>query len=362
MPVLPRDEPCIRVEGVTYTAADFTGGEMPDFASRSPYHRELGEFLQDWFSASPFLSVQTSGSTGAPKVLQVEKERMRQSARMTCAFLRLRPKDSALLCMPLRYIAAKMMVVRALVAGLDLYPVVPSGHPLRSISRPFHLAALVPLQVFNSLQNEPERKRLSAIHVLLIGGGVIDPQVEVGLRSFPNAVYSTYGMTETLSHIALRRVNGTEASPYYTPFDSVMLSLSEEGTLCIEAPLVHQGRLVTHDIAELLPDGRFRILGRKDNVINSGGIKIQIEEMERLLAPLLPPPFAVTSLPDVRFGEIVVLVTERPVADRLALEQALPPYHIPRKYVRVEKIPLTETGKISRSQLKELVLRLSASD
>ena len=144
--------------------------------------------------------------------------------------------------------------------------------------------------------------------ILIIGGGAIDAALEQEIRQMPNTVYSTYGMTETLSHVALRRLNGPEASPYYHPFPSVTLSLSPDNTLVIDAPLVCDERLVTNDVARLLPDGSFAIIGRKDNIINSGGIKIQIEEVEERLRPYLDLPYAITAAPDPRLGEAVVLL------------------------------------------------------
>ena len=177
--------------------------------------------------------------------------------------------------MNLRYIGAMMVVVRSLVAGLNLIVRPASGHPLSDINEPLKFAAMVPLQVYNTLQVLEEKERLKQTDILIIGGGAVDARLEADIQSLPGAVYSTYGMTETLSHIALRRLNGPAASEHYHPFSSVHLSLSPENTLVIEAPLVCADILQTNDIARIHPDGSFSILGRKDNVINSGGIKIQ---------------------------------------------------------------------------------------
>ncbi len=274
-----------------------------------PIREDLEAFLAEWHDPSPFLEVRTSGSTGTPKRIRVRKERMLNSARLTCDYLGLGRGDKALLCMPLRYIAGKMMVVRSLCAGLDLVAREPSGHPLAGWEgRPPRFAAMIPLQVYDTLRVPEERRLLERIGILIIGGGAIDEALERELRPMPNAIYSTYGMTETLSHVALRRLNGPEASPYYRPLPSVTLSLSAENTLVIDAPLVCDGPLVTNDIARLLPDGSFAIIGRKDNVINSGGVKIQIEEVEERLRPHLAGDFAVTSVPDGKFGEAVTLL------------------------------------------------------
>ena len=311
----------------------------------------LDEFLEEWNNPSPYVHVQTSGSTGVPKPMLVEKRRMLASARITNDFLGLREGDTALLCMSLDYIAGKMMVVRSLERGLKLIVQEPSGHPMGLRHRvSLDFAAMVPMQVYSTLQDHEERERLKQIRHLIIGGGAIDEAMAAELKTFPNAVWSTYGMTETLSHIALRRLSGPEASGWYTPFPSVKVSLSPEGCLIIDAPEVCPESLVTNDIAELSPQG-FRILGRKDNVICSGGIKIQIEEVESRLRPFLRVPYLLSKRPDPKFGEVAVLLTEGSVDDaRQVCERILTKYHQPRHYLHVDHIPLTETGKPARQQ------------
>ena len=315
----------------------------------------LEEFLSEWNNDSPFVHVQTSGSTGAPKPMLAEKRRMLASARITNDFLGLHEGDTALLCMSLDYIAGKMMVVRSMERGLKLFTVEPSGHPLNHCQLAIDdckidFAAMVPMQVYNTLQVPEERERLMGIRHLIIGGGAIDEALGAELKNFPNAVWSTYGMTETLSHIALRRLSGPEASDWYMPFPSVKVSLSEDGCLVIDAPEVCLERLVTNDIAEISPQG-FRILGRKDNVICSGGIKIQIEEVESRLRHFLHVPYLISKRPDPKFGEVSVLLTEGSIDEaRQICERILPKYYLPRHYLHVDRIPLTETGKPARQQ------------
>ncbi len=220
---------------------------------------------------------------------------------------------------------------------------------------------MVPMQVYNSLQVPEERERLMQIKHLIIGGGAIDDALAVELRSFPNAVWSTYGMTETLSHIALRRLSGPDASDWYTPFPSVHLSLSSDGCLIVDAPDVCSDTLVTNDIAKLSQDQRFRILGRKDNVICSGGLKIQAEELERQLRSHLRQPFVITKCADEKFGEIVVLLTEGSATEaRQVCEHILPKYYQPRSYFHVPRIPLTATGKPARHEAEQLAIVLSS--
>lgn len=338
----------------------------------------LEEFLDTWHSPSETLLVHTSGSTGTPKPMLVEKRRMLNSAKITCDFLGLKPGDAALLCMSLDYIAGKMMVVRSIERSLKLISVKPSGHPLSAESlknandaawkQGITFTAMVPMQVYNTLQVPEERERLTHIKHLIIGGGAIDSALEAELRSLSGdiAIWSTYGMTETLSHIALRRINGKEASEWYQPFDSVKVSQTEEGCLVIDAPLVCKQPLVTNDIVEIQPyiynkvcaEGvRFRIKGRKDNVICSGGIKIQIEEVENLLKPHLQKPFMLAKKKDEKFGEIAVLLTEDgdlkkvEATVRRLLSDNSKKYWIPREYILVESLPLTETGKPKRACL-----------
>ena len=350
----------------------------------------LEDFLSEWNNDSDRVLVHTSGSTGKPKPMRVEKKRMLNSARITCDFLGLKPGDTALLCMSLDYIAGKMVVVRSIERHLHLISVSPSGHPLKDVNLKelngeITFAAMVPMQVYNTLQVPEERERLCHIRHLIIGGGAIDATLEQELRSLPGniAIWSTYGMTETLSHIALRRINGAEASEWYQPFDSVKISQTDEGCLVIDAPLVCAETLVTNDIVEIEPyiynkvenhnkveKLRFRIKGRKDNVICSGGIKIQIEEVEEFLKPHLEKPFMLAKKKDEKFGEIAVLLSEdkeiekveatirRLLSDEKSSDESEKPsdhknhkYWIPREFRYVEHLPLTETGKPKRSIL-----------
>ena len=328
--------------------------------TQSEFLQDLEAFLQEWQNDKPTVWVHTSGSTGTPKPMQVEKERMKASARLTCSFLGLKEGDSALLCMPLQYIAGKMVVVRSLIANLKLIPVTPSGHPLKDLKEAPTFAAMIPMQVYNTLQVPEEKAILMGIKHLIIGGGAIDDTLGKALKEFPNHVWSTYGMTETLSHIALRRLNGKDASDWYTPFYNVSIRLSEEGTLIINAPNVCADELITNDIAEINKEEKFRILGRKDNTINSGGVKIQIEQVEATLKEHLDIPFQITARKDAKFGEIVVLIYNK-VKDegfiRQICEDILPTYWIPKVYIALDELPLTGTGKPDRATARRIANR-----
>ena len=307
--------------------------------------------------SSDVVILHTSGSTGAPKEITIEKSRLRASARATCRFLGLRAGQRALLCLPTEYIAGLMMVVRADVAHLDLIRQKPSSHPFASEGRIIHFAAMTPMQVFATLSVPREAARLRRVRHLIIGGGAIPANLERALRHFPHAVYSTYGMTETLSHIALRRISGAKASKYYSPMDGVTISLTDDSRIIIDAPHIANERIITNDVAIMRANSQdFKIIGRTDFAINSGGVKIHPEQTELSLNKHINYPFAIIGTRDEKFGEVVTLVIDAEPSqmsdDKLItiFADVLQPYHRPRKIVR-HAIPLTASGKIARKQL-----------
>jgi len=324
----------------------------------------LGGFLFEWYGPCDTVRVHTSGSTGLPKEMLAEKSRMLASARTTCDFLGLTDADTALLCLPLDYIAGKMMVVRSIERGMTLIAVEPSGRPIASLldlerryGKNFDVgfAAMVPMQVYNTLESEEETRRLRSIRHLIIGGGPVDTALARRLEEFPNAVWSTYAMTETLSNIGMRRLNGPDRSEWYTLFDKVSARLDSDKCLVIDAPEVCPDTLVTNDIAEIRKsaDGssfQVRILGRKDNVICSGGIKIHIEEVEARLHERMSIPFIITKKKDRKFGEIVVLLYE--AGDEEKIRQtciaSLPRYQVPKIFMKVKELPYTGNSKPDR--------------
>lgn len=307
--------------------------------------------MSAWDNGDDCIEVQTSGSTGIPKKMRVKKSHMLESARRTNDFFGLKKGDRTLLCMSLDYIAGKMMAVRAIERGLQMDVVEPCGHPLAKVSCGYDFIAMVPMQVWNSLRNDDERARLCETRQLLIGGGEISREMESELRSLPCKSWSSYGMTETLSHIALRRIGG---GLWYEPLPQVSLSLADDGCLVVTDEATGVKDMKTNDIAEFHEDGRrFRILGRKDNVICSGGIKIQAEEVERIIADHFHLSFMITKQKDMKFGEVAVMVIES--TDPSVIEEAravcqehLPKYWLPRHYTIVPQLPRTETGKVKR--------------
>lgn len=341
----------IIINGRAYTPSQLADAPCTD-ADRAVF-----DFARQWFSDADSVSVRTSGSTGRPKPMQVSKARMAASALATCRFLGLGPGTTALLCMPVDFIAGKMMVVRAIVGGLNLLTVRPSTHPLAGLAEAPFFVAMTPMQVRSTLECPDERRLLSGVSRLIIGGGPVAPDLELQLRAMPGGVWSTYGMTETLSHVAMRRISGTEASEWYTPLPGVAISLTHSGQLVIDAPHLCPEPLTTTDMAVTDGCGRFRVTGRADNVINTGGIKVQAEEAEACLAATLHAPFCITSRPDAVFGQAVVLIADPSIAEadlRAAIDR-LPRYHRPKAIVRAA-VPLTATGKTDRCAARQLAI------
>ncbi|MGL4994533.1 MAG: AMP-binding protein [Bacteroidales bacterium] len=340
--------------------------EINDMRLQLSSEYDLFNFLIEWFKPSEEITLFTSGSTGVPKAIIVKKEQMMNSAALTCKTLNLRQGDSALLCLPTKYIAGQMMVVRALVGGLDLWTTGATGNPYEKLIKSPKFAAMVPLQVHNTLANPKERTLFEGTKRVIIGGAPIDQQLELELQSIKNICYSTYGMTETLSHIALRKINGTEKSKNYRPLSRVKVSTSPEGTLVIEAPLVCKDKLVTNDIARVNSDGSFEIIGRKDNTIISGGIKIQLESLESKISTILKDlTFTLTSINDSKLGEALVMLVSTPFDEiqlRNSLFEKMDKFEVPRFFIFIDELPKTESGKPDRAEAKRLALEIITTE
>lgn len=324
-------------------------------------HDALRSFLDEWFSDSDLIELQTSGSTGAPKKIFVEKQKMKNSARMTCSHLGLEESMSALLAMPLKYIGAKMVVVRALCVGMQLKSVEPSMNPMKDLDGPVDFAALTPAQAESCLKDPRQAELFSGCGRIILGGGAVSRQLEEKLQKVQACVWSTYGMTETVSHIALRRLNGPRAEDRLRPLEGVTVGLSKEGTLFINAPHLADGIVCTNDIAEVSDDGSFRILGRSDNVVNSGGVKIQIEAVEEALSSVLPMDFAVAGAADPTYGEVCVLLVEgssTTLRHDSTEFQILDRYARPKRIFVVGSLPKTGSGKPDRARARELASKL----
>ncbi|MCO7319039.1 AMP-binding protein [Riemerella anatipestifer] len=324
--------------------------DLKQLQPNTDFEYQVLNFLEDWYSEKSCVSVKTSGSTGVPKIFEVEKERMKASANMTCDFLGLNRSNKALLCLPVEYISGKMMLVRAMERGLKLLIKTPSVSPLEDLDEEIDFCAMTPLQVEYSLG------KVDLIKKLIIGGAAVSESLKAKLKGVASHIYETYGMSETLSHIALKQITPNEELDF-KPLQNIFLTQDERGCLCIEAPLLTSEKLTTNDLVELKEGGVFSFLGRVDNVINSGGVKIIPEQLEDKLKKIIPNELVFTSVPDAVLGEKLVLVIEGKASQetqKLLGEIAYDkPYYAPKEIVFLDKIPRTPNGKVNRAELRK---------
>ena len=305
------------------------------------FERPVGDFLLDWFDSKDYIQMFTSGSTGEPKTVKVKKQSMVNSAIATGDFFDLKPGNSALQCLPVKYVAGKMMLVRAMILGLDLEFVAPSSHPMRNNEIDFDFVAMVPLQAQNSIQE------LKKVKKLIIGGAAVNKTLEKQLLKLKTEVYETYGMTETITHIAARKLGEKE----FSVLPDVTVSYDDRNCLVIHAPKISDEVIVTNDIVELINENQFIFLGRIDNVINSGGIKLIPEQIENKLMSKIQQRFFIASKPDNELGEKLILVIE---GDKVEFDHSiyedLDKYEKPKEILFIPKFKETATGKIMRKE------------
>ena len=325
-----------------------------DDATTKDFEKEICLFILEWFSPQDHLLVSTSGSTGKPKEINLLKKHMEVSARATISFFGLKPGDTVLHCLPMRYIAGKMMVVRALVGGLDLYAVEPSSEP-EIIPDKVTFSALVPLQLSRLLQNVPGRQSLEKIDKLIVGGAFVPESLEQSIQEISTQIWQTYGMTETITHIALRKLNGAGRSDWYKPLPDVSVRLNENNCLVIDAPDIGVENLATNDLARTEGTEKFKIIGRTDHVIISGGVKLHPEEIEQKISGICSNAYFIGSKPDAELGQKLVLFIENGegVERRIfyiwqLLEKRLSLFEIPKEIIFVPVFKRTATGKIDR--------------
>lgn len=335
-----------------------------DFSSKTilipktEFEKKVSNFIQDWFDESTAVKVQTSGSTGKPKVLEIEKERMRHSANKTCDILELKEGDTALLCLPVDYISGKMMVVRAIERKLNLVINTPSTKPLGDLTEEITFCAMSPLQVENSLD------KIHLIKKLIIGGAAVSESLKnkisqkVKYSNTQSQIFETYGMSETLSHIALKQIYPVVEENFHT-LNEIEISLDERGCLQIFAPNLNPELLITNDLVEIINGKEFRFLGRIDNVINSGGLKIYPEQLENLVKKEITNEVAFLGIPDEKLGQKLVLVIEGEAGKNIHQELSTISYpsknHQPKEIIFLENFPRIPNGKVNRKELLNLL-------
>lgn len=303
------------------------------------FEKPVGDFLLDWFDHKDYIEMHTSGSTGIPKIIQVKKQAMVNSALATGAFFELSSGDKVLNCLPVKYVAGKMMFVRAFILGLDMDFVAPSSKPLKNTENTYDFSAMVPLQAQNSMGE------LRCIKKLIVGGAKINAALEDELLKLPTKSFETYGMTETVSHIAAKNVGDKS----FTVLPNVIIEKDERNCLVIHASEISDAPIVTNDLVDLISDKEFIFLGRLDNVINSGGIKLSPEIIEEKLIKKINRRFFVAGSPDPDLGEKLILVIEGDKYDLpIDFFDLLDKYERPKEVIFVSKFKETGNGKIIR--------------
>ncbi len=337
---------------------DFNNLNINQLYFETEFEIKIKNFLEEWFSDSDTVKVQTSGSTGVPKIFDIEKKKMINSAEMTCNFLKLKEGDTALICLPIEYISGKMMVVRSIIRKLRLIIVDPSTKPVESLNHEIDFCAMTPLQVENSLA------QLHFIKNLIIGGAAVSESLKkkiIDTLKFHNSqtkIFETYGMSETLSHIGLKQVAPTPED-YFTVFENVEISQDERGCLRIYAPDLNAEVLQTNDLVEIKDGNTFRFLGRVDNVINSAGAKIFPEQLEALVKKEIPNEAVFLGIDDESLGQKLIVIIEgessEVLKDKILSISFEKKFHKPKEIIFIEKIPRTPNGKVNRIELKNIL-------
>ena len=312
------------------------------------------QFIHEWFNTDDYVKVQTSGSTGEPKIMHLSKEMMKKSALRTIQYFSLNRNDTLLLNLSCRYIAGKMMIVRALTGQMKLEIVDPSTGFSFLKDKTFQLGAMVPLQLSNLLVQPGGRQKAENIRHLLVGGSAVSYPLEQQIRQLRNNVVSTYGMTETASHIAIRTLSGNRASDVYHLLPGIRVEKDDRGCLIIHPDGGENETLVTNDVVEFISPESFRVLGRADFVIISGGLKFYPEQLEARLQPYIPVPVMISGIPDEKLGQKMILFLEAKESELLkqtaseTIERQLTKYERPREIRFLEEFSRTGNGKLQR--------------
>lgn len=320
----------------------------------APWWQDIINFLECWASDSKTIQVKTSGSTGTPKVIDVQKSMLLISASKTCSFFQLNISSTGLLCLSTSYIAGQMMLVRALVSGMNLVCIKPSNNPVVNLDQDIDFAAFVPLQLQNAIKT-PEK--LNRVKHIIIGGGQVSTSLISDLKMYKGYAYESFGMTETLSHIALKQLTPTLQDNFML-FQGVFISQGFKNDLIINYPELGIYRLKTNDVVDLTIDGGFKWKGRMDFVINSGGVKISPEQVEKQIEHLLDQRICIIGIPDDKLGEKLVLIIEGNAFDterlKQQLKETLSSYNIPKEIIFMPEFPLTENGKLKRKEISNI--------
>ena len=308
------------------------------------------DFIETWENNDSVISLKTSGSTGLPKNILAKKNAMVYSAKKTGKEFDLKSGSKALLCLPLTFIAGKMMLVRGFVLGLDLHIAKPSSSPLKNTTKLYDFVAMTPYQLERSIED------LDKVKCLIVGGSPVLEWIKKKVKSSSTIIYETYGMTETLSHVAIKNLSIGENE--FRAISGITFS-EKNGFLEVFAPFISKNPILTNDLIRLVSNTVFEWRGRAGLIINSGGIKINPEKIEKLLGTYYNIPFIVCGFPDKKLGEKIVLVFENKIPSTPELFfKNLSPYERPREIFLLNSFKRIH-GKINRNDIKNRLLKIS---
>lgn len=344
----------INLSGNLYSRTDLLNLNIND---KPKWELSYYSFINEWINDDNYIIVYTSGSTGQPKKIKIHKDTFVSSALNTGKYLELKPDDKALLCLPGEYIAGKMMIIRSFVLKLNLIWQKPSSIPI--IDQNYDFSAMTPMQLQKVIDSD--KSKIERINKLIIGGAPINDVILNLIRDLRTSMFETYGMTETASHIALKALNGKHKSEYFSVLEGINVSKDDRNCLKLESPYLLIDELISNDIIELKNDKQFKWLGRIDNVINSGGIKLIPEQIEKKLKDYIPNDFFVFGIKDELLTEVPALIIESNMdLDIEQLSKYLSKYEIPKKVFYTEAFIRTASGKIKRKEtIKRISLNLS---
>lgn len=312
---------------------------------------QVRQFIEDWYNSEEVIYTKTSGSTGTPKVIALKKSFMEASALASGKYFHFRENERIRLALSPATIGGKMLLLRGLLHNMNIEITDAGKHPLQRIEHPIDFISLVPYQLEYMLENDP--KALNSVQVILLGGAPVSPKLQDQISSLPCSVYASYGMTETMSHVALKNL---KTQTTFQAIEGVHFSVNESQQLIIHAPMLGHPALLTTDIVDLISEREFNWKGRADFVINSAGIKIHPELIENALSSLIPDRFFIIGEPDDTFGERVVLVIESTEEGQVfPFEKVLSKYEIPKRIYYLPKFIETASGKTDRLMTKKII-------
>lgn len=284
------------------------------------YFQKAYDFMQIWMSDKEDFDLQTSGSTGAPKTITVTRSQLRSSALMTGEALNLGKGTRALVCLNVSFVAGLMMLVRGMELGWELTIIEPASNPLLSLKNDyqFDFVAMVPMQFISCMENEETKSKVNNLGKILLGGAPVSVSLLRKIADLNVQVYQSYGMTETVSHIALRKLNCPGIEENYTVLRGVNIGNDERGCLYVSGPMTNGEIIQTNDLIKIISDGAFTWLGRIDNVINSGGVKIILDRVDELVASVFYDLEYTASYftwyeQDEKLGQKLILVIEKTI-------------------------------------------------